>query len=45
MEMDEFFRQYTKMAELYQQYTETVYVHQKNMEVFGLSQITGTGVV
>jgi hypothetical protein len=45
MEMDEFFRQYTKMAELYQQYMETVYVHQKNMEVFGLRQIIGTGVV
>jgi hypothetical protein len=44
MEMDEFFRQCTKMAELYQQCTETIDVHQKNMEVFGLRQIIGTGV-
>jgi hypothetical protein len=45
MEMDEFSHQYTKMAELYRQYTETIDVLQKNMEVYGLRQIIGTGVV
>ena len=45
MEMDEFFRQCTKMTELYRQCTETVDIYQKNMEVCGLRQIIGTGVV
>jgi uncharacterized membrane protein len=43
--MDEFFRQCMETAELYQQCTETVDFLQKNMEVCGLRQIIGTGVV